>query len=385
MEVVYLWVEEYKNIKRQGFNFSPRFKCEFKAEYEKDKEDKEKLKDNCELIIDDKNKDYESIFPENINVTAIVGENGSGKSALLEVLLSALSENRESDSLFSNGIQSNYFLIYKYDDTYCSLYKGFTSKNFIIKSNQPFPIKWNIEKLFDKHNNLISIVINNELATRLRFDMYEQLFISSTKSDINDIQKIIASNFINNRNTTFRKETNKFFIPTKIEIKSLYNLKEVNDEIKKLLSEKEFLIDDINKQIDLLEKDFHRKPENIFDKMGVNIETTLHSFNLADVDKEKLEKIFSLKKRDFIDIEICNDAKSFKDLSYGERQLLANLNFILFYSEQEKYNKERYGNDEQTGEPISGIEKIDSKEILILLDELELGLHPNWQKNLLNM
>ena len=30
MELVYLWVEEYKNIKNQGFNFSPRFECEFK-------------------------------------------------------------------------------------------------------------------------------------------------------------------------------------------------------------------------------------------------------------------------------------------------------------------------------------------------------------------
>ncbi len=29
MELVYLWVEEYKNIHRQGFNFSPRFKCDY--------------------------------------------------------------------------------------------------------------------------------------------------------------------------------------------------------------------------------------------------------------------------------------------------------------------------------------------------------------------
>ncbi len=25
MELVYLWVEDYKNIQKQGFNFSPRF------------------------------------------------------------------------------------------------------------------------------------------------------------------------------------------------------------------------------------------------------------------------------------------------------------------------------------------------------------------------
>jgi len=47
MELVYLWIENYKNIKNEGFNFSPRFECEFKAEYDED----EKLKDNCELII----------------------------------------------------------------------------------------------------------------------------------------------------------------------------------------------------------------------------------------------------------------------------------------------------------------------------------------------
>ncbi|AFL68939.1 AAA family ATPase [Sulfurospirillum barnesii] len=72
MELVYLWVEKYKNIENQGFNFSPRFTCK----YDKDKN---------ELTIEEK-KDYVSIFPDNINVTAIVGENGSGKSSVLEAL-----------------------------------------------------------------------------------------------------------------------------------------------------------------------------------------------------------------------------------------------------------------------------------------------------------
>ena len=29
MELIYLWVEDYKNIKKQCFNFSPRFTCKY--------------------------------------------------------------------------------------------------------------------------------------------------------------------------------------------------------------------------------------------------------------------------------------------------------------------------------------------------------------------
>ena len=76
MELVYLWVEKYKNIIGQGFNFSPRFKCEY---------DGEKLTVN-------ENKDYVSIFPNNINVTAIVGENGSGKSSIFEFLINEITK-----------------------------------------------------------------------------------------------------------------------------------------------------------------------------------------------------------------------------------------------------------------------------------------------------
>jgi AAA15 family ATPase/GTPase len=72
MELVYLWVEEYKNIHKQGFNFSGRYRCEY-----------DDVKN--ELTINE-NKEYLHIFPDNINVTAIVGKNGSGKSSIFEYL-----------------------------------------------------------------------------------------------------------------------------------------------------------------------------------------------------------------------------------------------------------------------------------------------------------
>ncbi|MFA6191660.1 MAG: AAA family ATPase [Sulfurimonas sp.] len=84
MELVYLWVKKYKNIENQGFNFSPRFECKYD-------------KDTSKLDIIDKEetgKFYpKNFFGENINVTAIVGENGSGKSSVLEAMVQIQSKD----------------------------------------------------------------------------------------------------------------------------------------------------------------------------------------------------------------------------------------------------------------------------------------------------
>jgi len=110
-----------------------------------------------------------------------------------------------------------------------------------------------------------------------------------------------------------------------------------------------------------------------------NTTILLHTFNISEIDDNKLEKIFSLKS-DLIDIEICSDTKSFKDLSYGERQLLTNLNFILFYAKEKEYKKRKQHYDEETDKVYTNTDNIKVNNILVLLDEFELGLHPNWQK-----
>lgn len=66
MELVYLWVKKYKNIKEVGFNFSSKFDCKYQ---------------DAHSTIDTEKKDIKNFFDENglINITAIVGKNGTGK------------------------------------------------------------------------------------------------------------------------------------------------------------------------------------------------------------------------------------------------------------------------------------------------------------------
>jgi hypothetical protein len=54
MELVYLWVEDYKNIHQQGFNFSPRFHCEYNDETK-------------ELTIDENDDYIPDFFGKNID------------------------------------------------------------------------------------------------------------------------------------------------------------------------------------------------------------------------------------------------------------------------------------------------------------------------------
>ena len=80
MELLYVWIEDFRNIKKQGFDFSPEFKFEVIQNGESESEINYTLK-----IL--RNEKYVNLFESNIlNVTGIVGKNGSGKSSLLHCL-----------------------------------------------------------------------------------------------------------------------------------------------------------------------------------------------------------------------------------------------------------------------------------------------------------
>ncbi len=116
MELLYLWIEDYKNIHHQGFNFSPQYRFKFEPEFKRAADGNlPKDKDGNDIIevvggtlkdeIGDKARDnvlLENFFEPSqkvkdactnpielgtiTNITAIVGANGAGKSNLLDFI-----------------------------------------------------------------------------------------------------------------------------------------------------------------------------------------------------------------------------------------------------------------------------------------------------------
>jgi hypothetical protein len=118
MELKFIWIEEYKNIKKTGFNFNHSIDEEFEFI-------------NDEIIINPKlNNSPKNFFKDNISsVTAIVGKNGSGKTNLGEFINFNLAH-------VTNGGLATYF----------AGYKGILIINKFVFFQESIIIK-NIEKL----------------------------------------------------------------------------------------------------------------------------------------------------------------------------------------------------------------------------------------------
>lgn len=169
MELVYLWVEEYKNIRNQGFNFSPRFECEFDGE---------------NLTITE-NEDYVSIFPDNINVTAIVGENGSGKSSVIKLIFLLIylknyelmdkgfkAKSAIIDMIYNKYLNKNIFLLFaKKDNKQTSYYK--ISLLYTLKKYYEKTLKLSNENNQEKINTMKNCILSyDNLVELTQLDFY---------------------------------------------------------------------------------------------------------------------------------------------------------------------------------------------------------------------
>jgi predicted ATP-binding protein involved in virulence len=437
MELVYLWVEEYKNIHNQGFNFSPKFECEFKAEYEKDENGKEKLKENCELKITKKENPIKNFFGDNLNITAIVGENGSGKSSINEVI-----------GLFTwdEDINNNSFLVF-FDEKRFLFKKRHTGEKvfFSVKNNTKFTYKKTYipRKVFSIYfaNDISSFLNRNQMLNLKEYDGFDAYHDNSTYLMSNNKLEI-------NKDTKIKYETfNKRF----------YKLLKENVNVFDYINEK-FVFNKFNHELHLYEfGTWIISDYKLLEKLSINLTgNTIFSSTIGDTSPESIfYKIIILFRLSFIkndifkelkiknlsnrfskkiltidDYEYINDIidEIEKDTIYDKKNVLDILSTFSYIGKETWVEKESYeikecinitnplllrlienfnrtnffnSNDKEynylslsTGEKEYlnlltnyiynlQIPRSNNEKFVFMFDEPDLGLHPNWQKRLI--
>lgn len=300
MELVYLWVEEYKNIRKQGFNFSPRFECEFKAEYDGDG----KLKDNCRLEI--KPKEYMSIFPPNINVTAIVGENGSGKSSVSSIIQILFFKTK-----FQNSINAkNSFILYRNNE----------GKNILLKDGN-FMVStpcYEVEQIN---------ISNSNIDLKITFPSFD--YSATVNPFLFNIQK--------------NKSTNEYFpqYPNKFHSNNIIGI----DIRKERENTQNMMVENY-----LIDKNFINLCKDIFEPYTLILDNQkniyLKNYTTAS---GKVESVLDTTGKDI------------SMLSHGELQFLNFINHLFNFSHK----------------------NTDKNTFIVFFDEIELSLHPNWQKRII--
>ncbi len=334
MELVYLWVEDYKNIIGQGFNFSPRFRCEYDEE-------------NNKPIINE-NKDYVSIFPDNINITAIVGENGSGKSSLLNYIGNKgtfFNKNNEVCKLEKEKdykiIHINYDLLKINKPSYPNNYRiGLEYKNPYIRGKNT---QTNINVL-----TFFKYIVNNILkhcylfkSDIFFFNPIKIMFFDTLHPQKNNCKKLAEEVKYKN----FSKERFLTFLYIKLFDIEKPEIREIESNI--LSIEKE-----------IIEKFKIKNIENIYALLERIEESTILIEEFKDIYNVYKESLLELRNIGYLQIDFEDkEGREYFDLSQGERKIFTEM--LMIFDE---------------------IKQSENNNFLLLLDEPDLTLHPDWQK-----
>jgi len=410
MELVYLWVEDYKNIQKQGFNFSPRFRCEYDE-------------DTKELNIVDKDETSEfypkNFFGENVNVTAIVGENGSGKSSLvkfirlfLKIFLEETDTRNRFEPLFmiSQSLmifydkKKNKFLCLDYEincnlkveyDIECIIYEKNTSKNIDFLKDTIYPVL-DYSLTYDRLIHNFRFREDEQDIKFQNFPNKSSRGIDFLDEEINTLKKIFQNyKELNNKKQWAIFED--FFHPQFITIsfrkerlRNRINRSDDNQNIIQYLRDLKLrggkitveFLNLLNKVIENLDSEYRSErfkkfkelkeeehkfevlcDKNIFvpnlkDRMG---DWDIFKFDISSISEEEINYLLDLSSTDIFGIDIIDkNDKKFNGLSFGEQQLLKVLN-IIYYLANTK----------------------DIEKLLIFLDEIDIGFHPEWQKKVI--
>ena len=424
MELVYLWVKKYKNIENQGFNFSPRFKCEFKPEYEdyeccEDKKIKQKINKNSINNLFYERTTNTIVTPSNINITTIAGENGSGKTSILhelfyiknnefirsakpsETLLWIYNEvKNEPEYIGFEDFRSKVQIIYSDNDCEAKSYNNGYSINFLTniedykKRNNAVLAYLGLNKFKEPFNCLFFLPTHFEFKLITIIGLSFESLLNKPISRFNKFNEEKKSTNINsdtirqlnhflNKNISKKIQTfqETLDITEYIYLRSfIYNLSKGNENSFKIFEKLFFTGFDINFPfIELIKKELYKNKEDktIFNKTIINLNQLFENKRLVDnkfifeisANINQINELILNAEMNVFEINVVSfkDDQNiyFKELSSGEQKLIllfAKLNYII-----SKYND------------------IQNKEnFLLLLDEPDMWLHPNWQKKFIS-
>ena len=391
MELVYLWIGNYKNIHNQGFNFSPKFNCHY---------DGETLTIDDNVDKDGNKQHIENFFGDNINVTAIVGKNGSGKSNILKSLF----QNDDN----SSAKEKLWYILYNHKlSIYFIDYMGIHENKNIQKNS-----KYNIEELKKK-----SIQPKIDFSMIYFSNILQYLPVHDDKQD-RSFYNISTSYLINryskklNNSSNFKSQYNYYkskAIEQTITMLQDTNLK-LNFDLPKelnIVTQNGYSTDEYNKMEKILKKE-----KDISFKLRVKY-NIIYNYIFNYLDDEKVQKLLNSSNKktieDFykeikIGLPFDNEVDDFLNLLDNQTSIkIKDINHI-FIEKLKSFNKvqafslnlldvltfnwkpelssgqeaflfqfAQFYNILKNGNNIK-------RDIIILIDEGDTTMHPDWQK-----
>lgn len=191
MQIVYYYIEELNDIKQQNINFGDKYSFNY------DPITKELTAEENELYI-------ENFYGDNINITAIIGENGSGKTSLIKNLINlndlliteqrfiSIMKDREQYILHFSNLEVNNKTGIKIDENNIEIKYSFD--NVLKNTNAYTPIYNSCDVIF--YSNVFNNFQNTSLSDRIHNISTEQILSNFKYAKNSDFDYNLQFNYL---------------------------------------------------------------------------------------------------------------------------------------------------------------------------------------------